>query len=53
MDAASNSELDASRSRRSRRLEHLAIAWLATVLAIGLWQAYGTWLFAVAADHAP
>lgn len=32
--------------RRSRRLLRVAIAWLATVLAIGLWQAYGAWLFA-------
>jgi len=30
----------------------LAIAWLAIVLALGLWQAYGAWLFGSGADHA-
>jgi hypothetical protein len=52
MDAASNTGLEPMRSRRSRRLERFAIAWLAAVLAVGLWQAYGTWLFSAGADHA-
>jgi hypothetical protein len=30
----------------------VAVAWLAAVLAVGLWQGYGVWLFS-GADHAP
>jgi hypothetical protein len=29
----------------------LAILWLAAVLAVGLWQAYGEWLLSGGASH--
>ena len=29
----------------------VAVAGLAVVLALGLWQAYGVWLFSTAASH--
>jgi len=51
MDAPSKTE-ELTRSRRSQRLERIAIACLATVLAIGLWQSYGAWLFSGRAEHA-
>jgi hypothetical protein len=31
----------------------LVVAWLAAVLALGLWQAYGAWLLSGGAGHAP
>lgn len=36
-------ELKPGLSRRSRLHARLAVAWLAAVLAVGLWQAYGEW----------
>ena len=52
MDAPSlKPERERIASRRSR-VERVAIAWLATVLAVGLWQAYGAWLFSGGAEHA-
>ena len=44
MDATLKSDRETRSSRRSRCVARVAIAWLATVLAVGLWQAYGTWL---------
>ena len=35
----------ASSSGRRPRYVRAAIAWLAFLLAAGLWQAYGAWLF--------
>jgi len=29
----------------------LVVAWLAVVLAVGLWQAYGAWLLGNGAGH--
>ena len=51
MDASS---LKPERERVSagRRVVRWAIVWLATVLAVGLWQAYGVWLFAGGVEHA-
>jgi hypothetical protein len=37
-------ELKPVSTRHSRLLARLAVAWLAAVLAVGLWQAYGEWL---------
>jgi hypothetical protein len=34
-----------------RRYVRLAIVWLAAVLAWGLWQAYGAWLFIAGPGH--
>ena len=39
-------------SSRKTRVVRVAIVWLATVLAVGLWQAYGEWLFAGGLEHA-
>jgi hypothetical protein len=33
------------------RLVRAAVVGLAIVLALGLWQAYGAWLFSAAASH--
>ena len=33
------------------RLVRAALVGLAIVLAVGLWQAYGVWLFSTAASH--
>ena len=45
-------ELKPVTSRRQRpRFTRLVIAWLAILLASGLWQAYGEWLFSSAASH--
>jgi hypothetical protein len=43
----------AMRALKSRfsRVEWVAAAWLSVVLAIGLWQSYGAWLFG-GASHA-
>jgi hypothetical protein len=40
----------ASKSRFSR-VEYVAALWLAAMLAVGLWQGYGAWLFG-GAHHA-
>jgi hypothetical protein len=40
---AQQSKLDASRDRRPW-VVRLVVAWLAIVLATGLWQGYGRWL---------
>jgi hypothetical protein len=33
------------------RVVRTAVVGLAIVLAVGLWQAYGAWLFSTAASH--
>jgi cytochrome c-type biogenesis protein CcmH/NrfG len=35
----------------SPRVVRLVVAWLAAVLALGLWQAYGAWLLSSVAGH--
>jgi hypothetical protein len=37
-------ELTPASSRARLRVARFVVAWLAAVLAAGLWQAYGAWL---------
>jgi len=44
-------ELDPKPGRRSTRVARIVAAWLAVLLALGLWQGYGMWLFGIGASH--
>jgi hypothetical protein len=39
------------RPLRRARVVRVAVVGLAIVLALGLWQAYGVWLFSAASSH--
>jgi hypothetical protein len=39
------------RPHRRARVVRVAVVGLAIVLALGLWQAYGVWLFSAASSH--
>jgi hypothetical protein len=38
-------------SRRNILVVRVVAAWLAALLAVGLWQGYGAWLFGIGASH--
>ena len=44
-------ELD-PRGQWSRRLTAIVTLWLAALIAAGLWQGYGAWLFGMSSGHA-
>jgi hypothetical protein len=44
-------ELDPKPGRRNTRVARIVAAWLAVLLALGLWQGYGTWLFGMVVNH--
>jgi hypothetical protein len=39
------------RGNWSRRLTVIVSLWLATLIAAGLWQGYGAWLFGIGGGH--